>query len=225
MENRYILANWKQNLTAVEIETWFQKFGALADSQPLSTNTQVLVAPTFVHLALVSDLASNLKNVTCASQNVSLFEGGSHTGQVGAAQLKDYCEQSIVGHSETGDSQEQVLQKITLLLNSGIRPFMCFTDFSFIGEHSELTQIPLIWEDPANISVAGKYRSRDVSEIKQQCVEFKTQYPKTTLLYGGSVNRQNTMDLGKIAELNGVIVGNASLDPVHFFEIVNSFEL
>lgn len=225
MGNRYIMANWKQNLNAAEICVWFQKFAKLLDGHKVPAYLNILIAPTFVHLALVNDLAKDFENLFCTAQNVSLFDNGAHTGQVGAQQLTDYCSKGIVGHSETGDSAEQSLQKISLLLNHGIQPFLCFTSFSFVDNHKDVTQIPLIWEDPANISVKGEYRSRSSQEIKQHCVEFKDHHPKATLLYGGSVNRQNTGDLGNIAELDGVIVGNASLDPEHFFEIVKSFEL
>ena len=225
MGNRYIIANWKQNLNATEIKIWFQKFTALLNSHKLSPLLNVLIAPTYAHLALVNELARDSKNLFCTAQDVSLFDNGAHTGQVGAEQLKDYCSKGIVGHSETGDSGEQSLQKISILLNHGIQPFLCFTSFSFIDENVDLTQIPLVWEDPANISVQGQYRSRSSQEVKQQCVDFKAKYQHAMLLYGGSVNRQNAGELGNIAELDGVIVGNASLDPEHFFEIVKSFEL
>jgi len=68
------------------------------------------------------------------------------------------------------------------------------------------------------------YREKDPTEIFDTYEYFKVKLPKVPVIYGGSVNKDNVNELVSIDNLGGVLVGNASLDPKHFLDLVEAFE-
>jgi len=82
----------------------------------------------------------------------------------------------------------------------------------------------MAWEDPQNISINGVYRSEDPAKISAIAKEIrKIVPPEAKLIYGGSVNERNVAAISRISELDGVLVGNASLDPEIFATIIRYF--
>jgi triosephosphate isomerase len=99
---------------------------------------------------------------------------------------------------------------------------VCFVDQNNLTKLDTKGTI-LCWEDPNNISKDGVYRDKSPVDIERGMKEIKSRVsPNTTILYGGSVNRENIKYLNKIKKIDGVLVGNASLDPNHFADIINS---
>ena len=218
---KFVVANWKQNFNLEDIKKWFIGYIKALNGQ--TPNLKKIIAPSFLHLKETLDLSKNL-GFEISAQDVSLHEKGAHTGEVGAFQLADYCDYCIVGHSETGDKLRDILNKRDLCLKYKITPIICFTDPIDI-EVLYRDGVVLTWENPAHISKEGKYKPENSSKIKRLITVFKSKLPVDALmLYGGSVNRQNANELGNIPELDGVLVGNASLDPAHFQGILEAFE-
>lgn len=214
---KIVVGNWKQNKTLAEIEAWFAEFPQLA-----AGNADIIIAAPFVYLSKVKELSVSIPNFYVAAQDVSEFEDGRHTGKVSATQLKDFVTHCLVGHSETGDSQEVALRKAELCLAAEITPILCFEGL----ENVPSQPLPVVvWEDSENISTADAgYRAKDADTIRQGVERLRAAVPaQTSLLYGGSVNRQNASELSNIDGLSGVLPGNASLDAKHFFEIVSAF--
>lgn len=219
---KFIVANWKQNLNASDIQYWFETFTALSANDDLS-NTAIVIAPSYPYLPLLHEYKLASPNIYAAGQDVSAYENGSHTSLVSASQLKDYCEFSIVGHSEINDPSETILLKVNNCIENDISPIICFKDKSFISQVKFPSAI-LAWEDPETISVGGEYRAINTADIAVAVKEIKNlMLPDSKFLYGGSVNRQNIEELGKIEGLDGVLVGHASLDPEHFYALVKAF--
>jgi triosephosphate isomerase len=204
---KYYIANWKMNMTGEDISVWIRSFKGEKDQT-------IIIAPSLPHLNLVKDAGF----VTCA-QDISLFEKGAHTGENGAFQIKDYCKYCIIGHSEKQEDGQTVIKKRDLCLKEGIIPILCFVDVNdAAGFYKE--GVIMAWEDPSNISVNGEYRPKDPKEIRTEINILKASLPDgAEIIYGGSVNRQNIGELVNIMGLSGVLVGNASLDPEHFYEI------
>ncbi|MBI2414297.1 triosephosphate isomerase [candidate division WWE3 bacterium] len=223
--NKLVVGNWKQNKTLSEVKVWINEFKKLLNDNPEITGplakVDMVVAPSFPFLHHFQGLRTNVSNFYLASQDVSVFESGRHTGDVGANQLKDYVEYSLIGHSERKEDRALVLQKGTRLFEACITPIMCFSEFD---PKMYVEGTVLVWEDPDNISNDSGYREKDMNDIVEGMKKIKSQLPKSArVLYGGSVNRQNAAKLSTISELDGVLPGNASLDPAHFFEIVKAF--
>jgi len=215
------IGNWKQNMTLSEVEGWLAEFEHLLEG--FSTDLAVVLAPPHPYLSVVSEFAKKYAWLFVAAQDISAFDDGTHTGEVGGNQLKDFAQYCIVGHSERGEELDVVLQKVDQTFASGLLPIICFV------EPEKLTAVKrdnavLLWEDPGNISHEGVFTPKPVEEIVQGVQKIKETYGVTEgLIYGGSINRQNAQELGKIGELDGGIAGGASLDPQHFFDLISAF--
>ena len=207
---KYYIANWKMNMKEEQVKTWLAEFSG-------KNVGNVIIAASFPHLQLVWEAGFKT-----AAQDVSVLDKGTHTGEVGAFQLKDYCEYCIVGHSERKETSEVVKEKRDQCLKEGITPIVCFVNIESALD-LYLPGTIMAWEDPQNISVNGQYNPKDANEIRTSIKILQATLPQgAEIVYGGSVNRQNIKDLVNIEGLNVVLVGNASLDPAHFYEISRS---
>lgn len=213
----YIIANWKMNMDTHKTALWIENF----DNKP-AENNEVIIAPSSLHLPLIQQIKNKL-NIKLCAQDVSMFSKGSHTGETGAFQLRDFCDYCIVGHSERKEDLETVIKKRDICLENDITPIVCFTNPGDAKKY-ERENVILAWEDPDNISQEGEFRPKDPEKIKEGINIIKNQISSDIpIIYGGSVNRQNIADLVNINELNGILVGSASLDPQHFKQLTESF--
>jgi len=203
-----------------EVEGWLSQFATLQKGK--SFKNKVVLAASFPHLKYVADFCS-LNNLICAAQDVSFYEKGAHTGDIGAFQIKDFCQFSIVGHSEREESKSMVEAKLTACINQNITPIVCFTKKEDLGKNVIKGTLPA-WEDPENISKGGVYKEKNPSDIEHTYEHFMQQAPQTPIIYGGSVHRKNAPHLAKIPNVGGALIGNASLDPQHFMDIIYAFE-
>jgi triosephosphate isomerase len=216
---KYIVANWKMKLNLEEITRWLYDFEKLLQNNP-SENTIVL-APTALHAERVSHFA-NKHPVASGLQDISSYEKGSHTGEVGAFQAADYATYCIVGHSERKEELQEVLEKRDLCLLHGITPIVCFINPDDVHQYFKEGCL-LAWEDPDNISKGGVYHEKDPQEIEETFAYLKKELPEAIILYGGSVHQDNVGIVSQISGLDGVLVGNASLDPKHFMKLIEAF--
>jgi triosephosphate isomerase (TIM) len=216
---KYVIANWKMNMDLQQLTSWVREFKSLVKYD--SSKVQIILAPSHVHLALVSDVA-RAYDFQVASQDVSVFEQGAHTGENGAFQIKDFCNFAIIGHSERREDPETVYRKRTECLKVGLTPIVCFvqpSDCTLFYKNDCF----IVWEDPDNISKGGVFFDKDPNEILEGVKTIRLKLPKdAVLIYGGSVNKDNIQSLKEIEGLDGVLVGAASLDPKHFAKIIDT---
>ena len=217
---KYIIANWKMNLTLETLTKWVKGISDI--KKILKDDKKVILAPSHIHISLIHEL-TNETDIYLSAQDVSIEDSGAHTGDTGAAQIKEFCKYCIVGHSERGEDKETVLKKRDLCLEKNIIPIVCFVEPELASEYFKEGAI-LAWEDPKNISKDGKYSVKDPSEIKSGVEKIRSTLPEDTpLVYGGSVNRENINDIAKLDNVDGVLVGYASLDPEHFIDIIGAY--
>lgn len=219
---KLIVANWKMNMTSSTIDTWFQEFNKHASKLDFSKVT-IGVAPPYPYLAQVKSLASNVEVV---SQDVSSFLLGAYTSQVSSVQLKDFCKYALVGHSETKATPDVSFAKALNCMKENIIPITCVSDLSTIPKlPAHMFNSVIALEDVTDISHDGVYKDVSIKSVQVKVDSFTEKFGSDFLglLYGGSVNRQNARELGKIVGLTGLLVGNASLDAVRFVDIVSDF--
>ena len=231
---KLIVANWKQNKTLNEAIHWCQDFIELMEifydtrekkDSMLRTYPETVICPSFVHTRQVSTLLSKFDRfkISCGVQDISPFDDGAHTGNVGINQLKGFVDYAIVGHSERQEDREVVAQKASMCLHAGIAPIVCFKSPE---QYKKIEGAIYALEDPENISRGGAYRPKALTEVEELTGEARTFFGKESkIIYGGSVNEQNAGELASIAGLDGVLVGNASLNPSTFCVIVNKFSI
>ncbi len=216
---KYFVANWKMNMSVKDMVLWLDKFSKI--KLPKDPDRHIIVCPSFPHLSLMREVNVEM-GFEIGAQDISVFEKGTHTGETGGFQIKELANYCIVGHSERRETLNTVIKKRDLCIRVGLTPIVCFVN------QDDATKLDtngavLCWEDPKNISKEGIYREKDPADIEKGMKEIKSRVsPKTTIIYGGSVNRDNIKYLNKTKEIDGVLVGNASLDPIHFADIINS---
>jgi triosephosphate isomerase len=216
---KYFIANWKMNMSIKEIVSWVEEFSKikLVDQQ----DRKIIICPSQPHIPLIKEF-SNEMGFLVGAQDVSVFEKGAHTGETGSFQLTELCTYVLVGHSERKETPDVVIQKRDAAIKAGITPIICFVDIANITKINS-KGVLLAWEDPNNISLNGVYREKDPADIENGINSIRSLVSHdTSVIYGGSVNRENIKALNKIKGIDGVLVGNAGLDPEHFADIINS---
>lgn len=215
----YFIANWKMNIGIKEIISWMEEFSKIKLID--RSDRKIILCPSHPHIALVKELSKKM-GFFVGAQDVSVFEKGAHTGETGGFQLKELCTYSLVGHSERKESFETVMKKRELTIRAGLTPIVCFVDVH-TAKSLAIKGALLAWEDPNNISQNGVYREKNSEDIAEGIKTITSEISQNTpVIYGGSVNRENIKLLNKIPGISGVLVGNASLDPEHFADIINS---
>lgn len=210
----------------------------------------VLLAPSFVSL---ESLRKNLKDeIKVAGQNVSQFDDGAYTGEVSTTMLKDIgVEDVIIGHSERREkfleSDEIINAKVKKALADDLSVILCLGEALEIKEEGK--EVDFVREELLNsldgveniekVTIAyepiwaigtGKTCSSENAEI--MCREIRNiideKYgeisQKTRILYGGSVKPSNAGEILSMENIDGVLVGGASLKANDFIEIIKAGE-
>ena len=210
----------------------------------------VLIAPSFVSL---ESLRKNLKDeIKVAGQNVSQFDDGAYTGEVSTTMLKDIgVEDVIIGHSERREkfleSDEIINSKVKKALADDLSVILCLGEALEIKEEGK--EVDFVREELLNsldgveniekVTIAyepiwaigtGKTCSSEDAEI--MCREIRNiideKYgeisQKTRILYGGSVKPSNAGEILSMENIDGVLVGGASLKVNDFIEIIKAGE-
>lgn len=210
----------------------------------------VLIAPSFVTL---ESLRKNLKDeIKVAGQNVSEFDDGAFTGEISTSMLKDIgVEDVIIGHSERrekfSESDEIINAKVKKALEDGLSVILCLGESLEVkeeGKEIDFVRDELLKsldgvDDLENLTIAyepiwaigtGKTCSSEDAEI--MCKEIRNiineKYgeisQKTRILYGGSVKPSNAGEILSKENIDGVLVGGASLKASDFIEIIKAGE-
>ncbi len=225
--SKLVIANFKMNGSKEFIESWAKDF-----LEEKKSNNRVVVA-------LPSPYLSNFKesNLNLAGQNVSINHPGAFTSQLSAQMLKDcgaeYC---LIGHSEARqylmETNDNIKQKFDQLTQESIQPILCIGEPLEIKETSKtmdylLDQLKLLSSDQENIIIAyepiwaiGTGLTPDMADIQLAVDCIRGKFNKSIkVLYGGSVNSLNAANISAKTDIDGLLVGGASLNPKEFAKI------
>lgn len=247
MRKPFIAGNWKMNKTITEaIELVNNLKRELVDIQ----EADIVVCPVFTALSEVSDLVVD-SNIGLGAQNLYWQDSGAFTGEVSAPMLKDAgCQYVIIGHSERrkyfGETDETVNKKIKAALKIGLSPIVCVGETleeREAGKTIEVVKAQLSGgfekiEDLSNITIAyepvwaigtGKTATPDQAQEVHKFIrewisrKYSAQVAESLrILYGGSVKPSNTKELMNQEDIDGSLVGGASLEAASFVEIVKN---
>ena len=246
---RYLVAgNWKMNGRSAENATLLD--GVLAGA-PASDAVQLLVCPPFPYLPVAAERLAG-SSVALGAQNVSEHASGAFTGEVSAAMLKDAgCRYVIVGHSERrtlmGESSEIVAAKFAAALSEGLTPILCVGEtleereadktVAVIDEQldavlgradiaafaSAVIAYEPVWAIGTGMTASPEQAQdvhrhiRSVLEARDPAVAGVVQ-----ILYGGSVKGDNAAGLFGKPDIDGGLIGGASLKADDFLAIANA---
>jgi len=242
-----VAANWKMNKTAGEAQAFVEAFlPQLADA----AGVEVVLAPPFTALERVARALAG-SPVALAAQDVCPEPEGAFTGAVAARMLAELgCAYGIVGHSERrslfGEDDELVARKAAALFSHRIRPIVCVGEslaereaertFEVVGRQLEgsLALVPesraselVVAYEPVWAIGTGRSATPELAQqvhgfIRQRLAgRFGAASARIRIQYGGSVKPENAGALMEQPDIDGALVGGASLDPRSFARIVH----
>jgi len=212
---------------------------------------EIAVAPSFVALAALGRALAG-SNVALAAQNVNPNEQGAFTGEISPGMLVDAgCTYGIVGHSERralfGESSAFVAQKTNALLAKNVRPIVCVGEslaereagqtLAVVGAQLRESLAGVARERAAEVVVAyepvwaigtGRTATPAIAQevhaaLRRELAQlFGAGAGEIRILYGGSVKPDNTADLMAQPDIDGALVGGASLEAKSFAAIVRA---
>ena len=197
--------------------------GGSAISYQLSANLEIILCPPFTLLHPLKLLITNYQlPIKLGAQNISPFPDGAYTGEISARMLKELgVEYVIIGHSERrkyfGESEQILENKVKEALDVNIIPIFCV--------QGKTTPVPervkiIAYEPVFAIGTGNPDTPEDGNKI---ALSFKERLSQdTVVLYGGSVTPENVRSFCLQENISGVLVGEASLDPKKFSEIVQN---
>jgi triosephosphate isomerase (TIM) len=238
-------ANWKMNHGPAEARAFAERFLQLTSPRE---DRDLWFFPPTVAIKTVADALALRPDVRVGAQNVHWEAKGAFTGEVSMSMVMEVGAQvALIGHSErrhlVGETDEQVARKTVAALAVGITPLVCVGETS--GEReggrtesviqrqveavlarvaaADWSRVVLAYE-PVWAIGTGKNATPDDAAQVHDLIRFQLSRRnvdvRVPILYGGSVSPANVLALLARPELDGVLVGGASLDPDRWAELV-----
>ncbi|MFL5897029.1 MAG: triose-phosphate isomerase [Solirubrobacterales bacterium] len=244
--NPYIAANWKMHMTVAEaagfVDALLPRIAA--------TQSDVVICPPFTALSAVVERRYGTA-VKVAAQNMHEEDSGAFTGEVSAPMLVELDVEAVVlGHSERrqyfNETDAALARKVQVALAAGLEPILCVGESESArdaGETEEVLerqlQADLDGIEPAqieNVVIAyepiwaiGTGRTATPEQAQEVCAFIRdvvrmrgAAADEVRILYGGSVKPGNAAELLSLPDVDGALVGGASLDPEDFAAIVEA---
>ena len=249
MRKRIVAGNWKMNKTLKEGMELASAVEQMIAQQP--TDVEVIIAPPFIHLSDISKLISRVKlsAQNCASEPQGAYTGEVAAAMIKSAGASHV----IIGHSERrtyfNEGSEVLYKKVSLALEVGLIPIFCcgevlsereagnhfnvvqnqLTDTVFKLDRDDFSRIIIAYEPvwaigtgvnatPDQAQVMHAYIRKRIAENYDEVVAGNT-----TIQYGGSCKPDNAGELFANPDVDGGLIGGASLKAEDFIAIVNSF--
>lgn len=221
------VANWKQSGGREEALAWVREMSQ--ERNLIVGNKLVIVCPPLKALDLVKQTVSeeNLPiEVGIQDIDAEVFQGEKNTGAQSPSLLAESATYVIIGHSETRRNNkltdQDVADKVKVALKAGLLPIVCVEEVNQARKLNELLgnyEGIIAYEPPSAIGTGNAANPEDANAIAMAIKEI---FPSTTVLYGGSVDGKNIKGFMQQDAIDGVLVGNKSLDASFFRDILRN---
>jgi triosephosphate isomerase len=244
----YLAANWKMQKTTEETERFLADF---LPRVPESSGPEVVVCPPFTSLKTAVEHCFQSR-VRVAAQNMHEAEEGAYTGEISAPMLQDLGVHGVIlGHSERrqyfNETDDALARKVPAALGAGLEPILCVGENLMERERNEIEAV-LTRQIQADLAEVPDARLSEVviayepiwaigtgqtatPELAQEAIALIRSLIEARsaegadairILYGGSVKPDNAAELISQPDIDGALVGGASLDPADFAAIVEA---
>ena len=245
MRRPLIAGNWKMNTKLEEAENLVRAM--LAELNSIDSVEKVL-CPPFISLAAIKELIKGT-SVKLGAQNMYFEDKGAYTGEISPLMLVDLCDFVILGHSERrqyfAETDEIINKKVKKALESGVKPILCVGETledneagrteqkitrqvnAGLGGINPTSQLVIayepIWAIGTGRAATGKQANATISLIRSILTNIwnKETAKAVRILYGGSVTSSNIAEFIAEADIDGALVGGASLKANEFVSIVS----
>ncbi|HET9349916.1 MAG TPA: triose-phosphate isomerase [Burkholderiales bacterium] len=228
---RLVAGNWKMHGSRASIAALLD---ALVEGNPTSACAACVPFP---YLAQVAERLRGTR-IAWGAQNVSEHAQGAYTGEVSAAMLAEFgCRYVIVGHSERrqlyGETDAQVAAKFAAVRSAGMTPILCVGETLAEREAGNTQAVVARQLSPVRFADAvlayepvwaiGTGRNATPEQAQAVHAFLRRRVPaETPILYGGSVKPQNAAEIFAMPDVDGGLVGGASLVAKDFLDIVKA---
>ena len=243
---RFCVANWKMNFNSSDTKSFLENW----EKKDLNNKeVKTIFCPSFTELNTTAELLHN-SDSELGAQNVYYESNGAYTGEISCRMLKDLgCNWVIIGHSERraifGETDEMVCHKLNKLTSENMYPIVCIGETKDERENGKTEEVlsrqllvafenqkgkniehTVIAYEPVWAIGTGITATIDMISEAHQCIRniFNTNGfngNEISILYGGSVTNENAAELSNITDVDGFLVGGASLDVEKFYAIYN----
>lgn len=251
LAKKLIIANWKMHGNLKQNKVLLTEYIALLSSLKQS---KVIVCAPYPYLAQLQNLLQHT-NIAWGAQNLAKNTEGAFTGEVSAAMLKDFgCQYVIIGHSERAtaycESDENVAQKFIQAKQHGLTPILCVGETLIEREAGVMELVvgkqldtiiklhgaaifanSIISYEPIWAIGTGLAATPEQAKAMHKFIHHKLEKldkdaaSSLKILYGGSVNPQNAVQLFAVPNIDGGLVGKCSLESQAFEKICMAAEL
>tara|TARA_B100000686_G_scaffold316946_1_gene365255 strand:+ start:3838 stop:4587 length:750 start_codon:yes stop_codon:yes gene_type:complete len=239
-----IVANWKMNTTisdSINIST------KLSNASLDINNIDITICPPALYLAQVHQILKN-SSLKIGAQNIHSEEEGAYTGEISAKMISDYCDTVILGHSERRqifkESNQDINKKFLLAKKFNLNSIICVGEtiqeresgkakkivstqiLSALKSTSDFNKLLIAYEPVWAIGTGKAATAKDAQDMCSYIRNVITELNKNNvaenipILYGGSVNSENIELFTQQKDINGALVGTASLDPDEFIKLI-----
>tara|TARA_B100001758_G_scaffold165444_1_gene142849 strand:- start:425 stop:1153 length:729 start_codon:yes stop_codon:yes gene_type:complete len=224
----FFVANWKLNGNFQFIDEFINNL-----SLPKDNSKCVVICPTAIHLDYIS---KNKNGFYVGAQNVSEHEEGAYTGEISVHSLSDlnvnFC---IIGHSERRqifkEKNEEINLKSERLIDNGLIPIICIGEtleqkekgitkkvleeqlMNSVPSSSNFENTIIAYEPVWAIGTGLTPTIEDIDETHRYIREHNDKLNKYKILYGGSVKASNAKEITGLPNVDGALIGGASLQP------------
>ena len=240
-----LIANWKLNGSRLLNEEWLKEFNK--DYQGSKTSSLGIAPPSI----FINEMVRHPDNqaIAIGSQNIDYLTSGARTGEISPAMVKDSGGLfSIIGHSERRiffhETNAEIAKKLDLASESSLMPILCIgeseTDkqqnktknileqqiIHALTNTTKLDNLIIAYEPVWAIGTGNTPEPKEINSIHEMIKDIvQSLFPKLDLnavLYGGSVNMENAASIFKEKEVDGALVGGASLKGGDFANLANT---
>ena len=233
MENKLIVGNIKMNMKFGEIANYLKHLKNIK-------NNNIVICPSYIYIPYFLNY-----DFSVGSQNVCAYEDGGYTGEVSANQLSSIgVKYTIIGHSERriklNENNLEINKKIKTSLDSKLNVILCVGETleenkmlkkdiiikrqirDALFDIKDLSNIVIAYEPVWSIGTNKIPNNEEIIYTIKYIKELVKDMYKTDIkvLYGGSINENNIENIKKIKEIDGFLIGSASINPMKFIEII-----
>ena len=245
MRTPFIAGNWKMNATLAEASALV---GEMREGLDCIEGVDKVLCPPFVFLAMIAEFLRGT-SIKLGAQNMHFEEKGAYTGEVSPLMLVDLCQFVILGHSErrqySGETDQIVNRKVRVALKAGLIPILCLGEKLEEKEAGKTEEVVTrqvkgaldgikspeelviayepVWAIGTGMAATPLESSATIEILRRTVAELHGEEVAQgmRILYGGSVTASNISGFMEQSEIDGALVGGASLKAQEFVDIVD----